>query len=99
MLLVALVDVGVIGQHVAAGVDAVAGAVVGDRKGEVVVGHRGIEGAQDGNGELGDIGGTDKVLHTIGEGFDKEVTLPQALHHSQVVVDQVAVVAVAVDDQ
>ncbi|MCY1407154.1 hypothetical protein D9M71_224420 [compost metagenome] len=99
VLLVALVDVGVIGQHVAAGVDAVAGAVVGDRQGKIVAGHRGIEGAQDGNGELGDIGGTDKVLHTVGEGFDKEVTLPQALHHSQVVVDQVAVVAVAVDDQ
>ncbi|MCY1344846.1 hypothetical protein D9M69_308930 [compost metagenome] len=92
--LVAAIDVAVVGQHVAAGVQHQAVAVVGDRDVEVVGGHRRIPGALDGDDELGDVFGAGGVAHAVAEGLQQGVAGLERLHRGQVVVHHIAVVAV-----
>ncbi|MNZ67192.1 hypothetical protein D3C78_854300 [compost metagenome] len=71
---VALIDIGVIGQHVTGRADAIAIAVIGDGEGHVVGRHGGIPGTVDANVQLGDIGGAGDVAHPVGEGFHQRIT-------------------------
>ncbi|MNK84067.1 hypothetical protein D3C87_1039060 [compost metagenome] len=96
---VALIDIGVVGQDIAARVDAVAGAVIGDCDGRIVGGHWRIPGTIDADAQLCDVGGAHGVAHPVGKGFHQRIADLECLHGGQVVVDYITVSAIGVDGQ
>ncbi|MNZ56427.1 hypothetical protein D3C78_743720 [compost metagenome] len=92
--LIALVDIAVVGQHVAAGVEHQTVAVVGYADIDVVLGHRCVPGALDDQVELRGILGASSVAHTVGEGFLERITGLEGLDHGQGIVDLVLIVAI-----
>ncbi len=97
-----LVDVGVVGQDVAARVDArevVVEAARLDGDGVVVVGHRRVVGALDGDVQHRDIGGATGVGVAVVEAVDQGVAGAQGLHRRHAVVQTIAVAAVGVERQ
>ncbi|MNJ44395.1 hypothetical protein D3C77_394450 [compost metagenome] len=91
---IALVNIAVVRQHIAAGVDGQAIAIIGHGKIDVVSGHRGIPRALNGQAELGDVLGPGSVAHAIGEHLLKGIARFQGLDGSQCVVDLIAIIAV-----
>ncbi|MCY1377391.1 hypothetical protein D9M69_649630 [compost metagenome] len=98
-----LVDVGVVGQDIAARVDAreiVVEATCLDGDGVVVIGHRRIVGAPDGDVQHRDVRGAGGIDDVVVEAVDQRVTrAAQGLDGRHAVVQAIAVAAVGVQRQ